>query len=421
MTNSTAPAAFDFPHWKPKFFAIWSGQAISLFGSRIVQFALVWWLTTKTGSATILATASLVALIPEIVLMPIAGVYIDRWNRRRVMIVADALIALASLWLAFMFWRDSVQVWHIYLIMVIRSIGGAFHWPAMQASTSLMVPKEHLTRVAGMNQTLFGVLGIFGPPLGALCMEFFKLHTVMLIDVGTALTAILPLLFVIIPQPKRTDIEEGAPHPSMWVDLRFGLRYVVTWRGLALLIGMALLFKVALTPAFTLFALLVKDVFNGGAVQFSLVETFMGVGMLAGGILLSVWGGFKGKHGRILTALPSLALSGAFLVIIGFTPGTAFWLLLLCCFLVGLFLPLVDGPFMAVLQSSVDPEVQGRVFTMVGSLLNLSGPVGLALAGPVSDALGVQVWYVIAGLLTAASAIGMLLMPDVRNIEQKNP
>ena len=122
--------------------------------------------------------------------------------------------------------------------------------------------------------------------------------------------------------------------------------------------------------------------------------------------------------------MPSLAISGAFLVVIGFTPGTALWLLLLCCFLIGLFLPLVDGPFMAILQGSIAPEVQGRVFTMIGSLLNLSGPVGLALAGPVSDALGVQGWYVIAGLLTAACAIAMLLMPDVRNIEkglEKNP
>jgi len=135
------------------------GQAFSLFGSRVVQFALVWWLTQLTGSATVLATASMVALIPEIFLSPIAGAYVDRWNRRIVMILADGMIALASLWLAYLFWIDAAQVWHIYVIMLVRAVGGAFHWPAMQASTSLMVPQEHLTRVAGLNQTMNGARG----------------------------------------------------------------------------------------------------------------------------------------------------------------------------------------------------------------------------------------------------------------------
>jgi DHA3 family macrolide efflux protein-like MFS transporter len=152
------------------FFTIWAGQAFSLVGSQVVQFALVWWLTQLTGSATVLATASLVALLPEIVLSPIAGAYVDRWNRRIVMIVADGLIALASLWLAYLFWIGATQVWHVYVILAIRAVGGSFHWPAMQASTSLMVPKEQLTRVAGLNQTLKGVLNIACPPLGALLL-----------------------------------------------------------------------------------------------------------------------------------------------------------------------------------------------------------------------------------------------------------
>lgn len=413
MTNPHP--TFDFPRWKPRFFAIWSGQAVSLLGSRIVQFALVWWLTTTTGSATILATATLVALIPEIVLAPIAGVYVDRWNRRRVMIAADGLIALVSLWLAVMFWAGAVQVWHIYLVMLIRSIGGAFHWPAMQASTSLMVPGEQLTRVAGLNQTLFGILSIFGPPLGALCMEFLSLHAIMLIDVSTALLAILPLLFVIIPQPGRADLAEGAAHPSLWADLRFGLHYVISWRGLSLLIGMALLFKLAMTPAFTLFALLVKDHFQGGAVQYSLVETFLGAGMLAGGLGLSLWGGLKR---RVLTALSALAFSGFFFTLIGFIPSTTISLLYGCVFLIGLLMPFVDGSFMAILQSTIDPGVQGRVFTMVMSLLTLSSPFGLALAGPLSDHLGLQFWYIAAGALTVFSAVAMLFMPEVMQIEQ---
>ncbi|HAE58218.1 MAG TPA: MFS transporter, partial [Anaerolineae bacterium] len=131
-------------NWKPRFFTIFGGQALSLFGSSLVQFALVWYLTQQTGSATILATATLVAMLPQIILGPFVGALVDRWNRRLVMMVADGLIALATLVLAGLFWFDLVQVWHIYAILLVRSTGGAFHWPAMQASTSLMVPKEQL-------------------------------------------------------------------------------------------------------------------------------------------------------------------------------------------------------------------------------------------------------------------------------------
>jgi DHA3 family macrolide efflux protein-like MFS transporter len=150
--------------WQPRFFTMWTGQAFSLAGSRITQFALVWWLTQQTGSATVLAAATLAAIIPEIFLSPIAGIYVDCWNRRRVMIAADALIALASLWLAYQYWTGVAQVWHVYAIILARGVGGSFHWPAMQASTSLMVPKRHLARVAGLNQTLNGALNVIGPP-----------------------------------------------------------------------------------------------------------------------------------------------------------------------------------------------------------------------------------------------------------------
>jgi len=163
-------------HWAANFFTIWTGQAFSLLafsllGSRVAQFALVWWLTQLTGSATILATASLVGFLPEVFLMPIAGAYVDRWNRRITMIVADGVVALASLWLVYLFWTGAIQVWHVYVIMFVRALGGCFHWPAMQASTTLMVPQAHLTRVAGVNQTLYGLLSIFGPPAGALAMQ----------------------------------------------------------------------------------------------------------------------------------------------------------------------------------------------------------------------------------------------------------
>jgi DHA3 family macrolide efflux protein-like MFS transporter len=138
--------------WRRRFFTIWAGQQASLIGSSVAGFALIWWLTTSSGSATVLATASLVSILPGVVLAPFAGVRGDRWNRRRVMVAADSLVAALSLALAVMFWQGQVVVWHVYLVMGARALANSFHWPAMQASTSLLVPEEHLTRISGLNK-----------------------------------------------------------------------------------------------------------------------------------------------------------------------------------------------------------------------------------------------------------------------------
>ncbi len=210
------------------FFVIWGGQAISLFGSQLVQFALIWWLTKITDSATVLATASLVGLLPQVVLGPVVGALVDRWNRRITMIVADGVIAVATVGLAALFLTGTVQVWHVYLLMFVRATAGGFHWAAMAASTSLMVPKEHLTRIQGLNQTLQGGLNIISAPLAALLLDLLPMQGILAIDVGTAMFAIGSLLFVTIPQPQRREPpqEMQTGGPSVWQDLRQGLRYV---------------------------------------------------------------------------------------------------------------------------------------------------------------------------------------------------
>src|SRR5574340_1045017 len=146
--------------WLRTFGPIWLGQAASLLGSSLVQFALVWHLTVKTGSTTVLAMATLVALLPQVVLGPFAGALVDRWDRRKVMMIADGSVALTTLILVALFSTGRIETWHIYVAMFLRSLGGAFHWPAMQASTSPMVPKEHLPRLAGANQALNGLINI---------------------------------------------------------------------------------------------------------------------------------------------------------------------------------------------------------------------------------------------------------------------
>ena len=140
--------------WQRRFFTVWIGQAFSLFGSSLASFALIWWITQKTGSATVLAIGTLITMLPGIFIGPFMGSLVDRWDRRMIMIVADLVGALAAAGLALLFWSGQIEVWHIYTAMFIRSIAGGFHFPAMQASTSLMVPDDQLTRIAGFNQAL---------------------------------------------------------------------------------------------------------------------------------------------------------------------------------------------------------------------------------------------------------------------------
>jgi DHA3 family macrolide efflux protein-like MFS transporter len=404
--------------WQIPFFSVWTGQAFSLIGSRVVQFALVWWLTKLTGSATVLATASLVVLVPEIILGPIAGAYVDRWNRRMLMIVADGIIALSSLWLAFLFLTGTIQVWHVYVVMLIRAVGGSFHWPAMHASTSLMVPRKHLARVAGLNQMMNGALNIIGPPLGALLLELLPFFGVMLVDVFTALLAIGLLFLVHVPQPEREDCQTAkAGKPSIWADLGAGLRYIRGWPGLMVLIGAAMIFKIALTPAFSLLPLLVSKHFNGDAAQLSLLESIAGVGILVGGLILSVWGGFRR---RIFTTMMGMIILGSGLLALGLAPRDLFWAALGGALVIGLMIPLIDGPIMAILQGTVAPDMQGRVFTIMGSLLSITSPLGLVAAGPVSDWLGLQVWFLTAGVLCGVVGLGGFFVPALVNIEENH-
>ena len=154
-------------NWKKPFFLIWIGQSFSIIGSMLVQFALVWWMTQETGSAAVLATATIISILPQIFIGPFAGALVDRWNRKLVMIIADGSTALVTLALVLLFWSGHIQIWQLYIAMFIRAVGGTFHFPAMSASTSLMVPEKHLSRIAGINQSLNGVLNIIAPPLGA--------------------------------------------------------------------------------------------------------------------------------------------------------------------------------------------------------------------------------------------------------------
>jgi DHA3 family macrolide efflux protein-like MFS transporter len=402
--------------WAMSFFTIWVGQALSLIGSGLGGFALVWWLTDTTRSATVLATASLVQVLPGVILGPFVGALVDRWNRRTVMILADTAIALFSAWLAFLFWTEALQIWHVYVIMFVRAVGGTFHWPAMQASTSLMVPKEQLSRVAGMNQTLQGILNIVSPPLGAFLMTLLPLHGIMAIDVATAAFAIAPLFVVYIPQPERREVANGAQEakPSIWQDVKEGFLYIWRWQGLFIVLLIATLLNLLINPGFSLVPILVTEHFGGRAAQLAWMNSAWGLGAVAGGLTLSVWGGFRRRIHTSLLGMLGMSLG---VLIVGFVPSSAFWLGLFGMFLAGFMNPITNGPFFAILQDVVAPDMQGRVFTVIMSISAGASPLGMAVAGPVADWLGVQIWFVVGGIVGLLIGVCVASIPAIMHLE----
>jgi DHA3 family macrolide efflux protein-like MFS transporter len=402
--------------WAPRFFTIWTGQAFSLLGSQLVSFAVIWWLTQTTGSATILATASMVGLLPQVILGPFTGTLVDRWSRRLTMIVADSLIALATVVLALLFAFGHVQIWQVYTLLFIRSVCGGFHWPAMQASTTLMVPKEHFARIQGLNQMLQGGMSIASAPLGALLLTWIPMQWILAIDVFTAMLDIIPLFFFQVPQPERNDLlPEAQGKSSFWQDFRAGFRYVLGWPGLMLIGIMATVINFLLTPAFSLLPILVTRHFNGQAIQLATLESFSGIGFIVGGLLLSAWGGFKR---RILTSLAGLLAMGLGCLVMGLLPPSAFTIAVATMLFLGIVNPIVNGPLMAAVQAAVAPEMQGRVFTLIGTMAAGMSPIGLIIAGPIADKLGVQTWFIIGGIVTLMMGIAGLFVPAIMSFEE---
>ncbi len=401
--------------WKKPFFTVWTGQVFSLLGSGLVQFALVWWLTQTTGSAVVLATSTLAAILPGVVLGPFAGALVDRWNRRLVMIVADSAIAGLTIFLALLFWLGVIQPWHVFVILFLRSLGGVFHYNAMSASTSLMVPEKHLARVAGLNQTLQGVLNIATPPLGALLLGLLEMYYVLAIDVVTAAIAVTTLLFVAIPQPQRKDASEVVTPRVLLRDVREGLRYVTAWPGLLAILAMAMVINFLFTPASALMPLLITNHFHGTAWHLGAMESFWGIGAVVGGLLLSLWGGFRRK---VFTSMTGLIGMGTGALLTGLAPESAFVMGVVGYTIAGFMNPITNGPLLAFLQSRVAPEMQGRVFSLVQSGCAAMMPLGTLVAAPIANWLGIPAWFIAAGLVTAFMGMLGFVIPVVANIEQ---
>ncbi|WP_102126144.1 MFS transporter [Deinococcus planocerae] len=397
------------PGWQRRYWAIFTGQALSLTGSAMTQFVLLWWITDTTGSVGALATAGMAALLPQALLGPLGGTFADRYSRRVIMIAADTVSALCMLVLIALFATGRVELWHVYTMMFIRSSMQAFQGPAAAASTAMLVPASFLPRAAGLNQTLQGIMTVAAAPLGALAIGALPLGAALGIDVVTALLGILPLLVFRVPQ-RRLAREERA---GVWAEFREGVRLVWRHPGLRQLYGVMAAVVLVIMPTFTLTPLLVKEHFGGGAGQVALMEGLSGVGMIAGGLAVAV----LAPRRRVATVLVAFALSCLAVALTALAPGDAFWLAVVWWVVSGVTFSFGNAPMTAVLQTVIPNQLQGRALSLLSTVMGLAGPVGLALAAPLGEWLGVRGLFVAAGVLSALASLAGFLSPALLRLE----
>lgn len=396
--------------WLRNYLPMGIGQIVSLLGSALVQFALVWYVTKQTGSATVLATATTAALVPNILLGPFVGALVDRWNRKLVMIIADLVVAIATVVLALLFATGAIQIWHIIAILLTRSAAGVFQSPARTAATTLMVPKEHLGRLGGVNQAVDGMINVFSPALGALLLELLPMQGVLAVDIVTAAIAIGMLIFLVkVPQPNTKPRIDRITPRSLIADVREGIRYVVTWPGLLLMILMASLLNMLLAPMSSLLPLHVTTFFGKGAQELAWMQVAMGAGGIVGGLVLGVWGGFKR---RVWTVLMGIIGVGAGTLAFGLVPSDRYTWSLVALGILGLMVSFANGSLGPLMQTKVPPEVQGRVFMLLSSTALAMMPIGLFLSAPIADRFGTEVTYIVGG--AACLIIGLLGLMNKR-------
>lgn len=397
--------------WRPRFWAIFIGQAVSLIGSSLTQFVLMWWITDTTGDVAALAMAGVAAMLPQAILAPLGGTIADRHSRRMLMIGADLISALCMLVLIGLFASGEVELWHVYVMMSIRSAMQAFQGPAAAASVTMLVPEGFLVRAAGLNQAMQSITLIAAAPLGALAIGVMPMGWALGIDVITAVLGITPLLFFAIPQPRRSRAAQAAS-PSVWLDFKEGVALVWQNRGLRLLYALLGFVVLIIMPSYTLVPLLVKEHFDGGASQVALMEGLAGAGMLFGGVLVAVmapqrkmwwilWGFASSCLALALTGLVSARLFGV---------AVAWWALSGITYVFG------SAPLTALLQTIVPPHLQGRVLSLLNMIMGLAAPIGLAVVAPIGTAMSVNTLFVVLGVLGALASLAGFLSPTLMRL-----
>lgn len=400
--------------WKKQFAIIYVGQAFSLLGSAAVQFAVIWWLTVQTESAITLTVASIVAFLPNMLIGPFAGVWIDRYNRRTVMIAADGLVALSSVILGAVFLLyEAPPIWFIYIILFLRGLGNTFHSPAMQAAIPLLVPAEMLTKVGGWGNLVTSLSSMLGPVLGAALMGFLPVASIMLVDIFGALFAIVCLLFVTIP-----DVPRANEKLHLFSDMKQGFHALRANKPLMAVFFPMILVNILYMPLGSLFPLLIRTHFMGEAWHNSIAEFIFAGGMLISSAIIGIWGGMKR---RFLMASLAIGVLGVTSLISGALPPGGFWVFAAGCFIMGCTGAFINVPLMAYTQETIAPEMMGKVFSLMMTAMTLAMPVGLLVAGPVSEVVGVDSWFFWSGAALVATAFLCRLLTKRYDKESMRP
>lgn len=401
-------------NWKRQFATIYAGQAFSLLGSAAVQFAIIWWLTIQTQSAITLTIASLFAFLPNLLIGPFAGVFIDRYNRRTVMIAADGLVAFTSVILGMAFLLTEVPpVWFIYIMLFLRGLGNTFHGPAMQAAIPMLVPTEMLTKAGGWGNMINSISNMLGPVLGAALLAFFPIASIMLLDIAGAVLAIVCLLFVTFPY-----IPQAGDKIRVFFNMKIGFQAMRGNKPFMAAFVPLVLNNVLYIPLVSLFPLLVYTHFMGESWNNSIVQFFYAGGLLFSSTIIGVWGGMKKRFFMMSMAI---GIVGAASLVSGALPSSGFWVFAICCFVMGSSGTFIGVPFMAYAQESFPPEKLGKVFSMWFTTMSLAMPVGLLVAGPVSEVVGVDRWFFWSGVVMLAIAVFFRLRTKPYDKETMKP
>lgn len=399
-------------NWKKVFSIIWTGQFISILTSTTVNFAVILWISFETKSAEMLAWAAIAALLPQAVLGPISGVYIDRWNRKLVMMLADSFIALCTIILSLLFWLDVAEMWHIFILLGLRSVGSAFHMPAMQASVPMLAPAEQLTRIAGINQIISSIANIAGPALGALFITLWDLEYVLLLDAAGAAIAVISLLFVHIPDPGKTENEVK----NVLKEMKEGIWVILKNRGLSWIFLFSVLTTFFMMPVSVLFPLMTLEHFNGNEFQVSIVEIMWSVGALAGG---AVMGAKVYNVNRVVLVNCMYILLGASFLFSGVLPENGFIWFVVLTTVGGVSGAIYSSAFTGIVQTNIVPEALGRVFSLFFTLSLIPSMVGLVGIGFFADNLGVASSFIICGLIIILIGGISFTTPSALKIDKK--
>lgn len=401
--------------WKQTFAIIWTGQFMSLLSSSAVNFAIIIWLSIETGSAEVLAYAAIAGLLPQVILGPFAGVFIDRWNRKLTMIFADGFIAVCTFIMFILFYFGYFNLIYIYALLSLRSVGAAFHMPAMQASVPLLAPESELLRIAGISQIVQSVSNIAGPALGAVAISLMDIGYVLLLDIAGAIMAVFSLLLVKIPDPDKKE-QTSVSVTQVLKDIVLGIKSVTQNKGLSYMFLFSVIATFCIMPIAVLFPLLTLQHFNGGKFEMSIIEIIWGVGMLIGGALLGI---FKPSLNKVIIINSMHIILGICLAWSGALSPNGFVIFVILTLLGGIAASVYQAAFTTVLQEKIDAAMLGRVFSMYFSVALLPSIIGLLSTGFVADYIGIGFTFIILGVIIVLVGIISFFVPSLMKLGDK--